>query len=136
MIIRPLPAEERRRREVIFAKGFAHIVVLTAKLLEAHREAPDDPQLDSADLAIDAALGASMAYDSLYWLNSDAFRAKTDRYLLAFVVRCAAVTIEGEILRVQSERGDAVDADRLFAPRLETHCAAAGGLGFSLISPF
>jgi hypothetical protein len=133
MINRLLPAEERRRREVIFAKGFTRILVLTTRLLEAHGEAHDDPQLDRADLAIDAALGASMAYDALYWIHPCAFRAKSDSYLLAFVVRCAAVAIEREILRVQAERGSSAYGSDSFEYGLNAGRPAAAGLGFSLI---
>jgi hypothetical protein len=128
MIIRSLPSDQMRRREVIFGKAFRRIVVLTTKLLEAHNADPDDPQLSETDLAIDAALGAAMAYDALYWTDPAAFSNRGDAYLLAFVVRCAALAVEEEILRVQTD-SQAGQIDPIQWPQ-----APSRGIGFSLVS--
>lgn len=128
MIIRSLPPDQARRREIIFGKGFRRILVLTTKLLEAHNADLDDLELNETDLAIDAALGAAMAYDALYWADPSAFSSRKESYLLAFVVRCAATAVEDEILRVQAER----DADGL--DPADWARPPSRGIGFSLVS--
>jgi hypothetical protein len=135
MMIRQLPENEIRRREVVFGKAFGRIVVLTKKLLDAHRVGADDPELGDADLSIDAALGAALSYDALYWADPSAFERKGDSYLLEFVVHCAAVAIEREILQVQSQRLDDAEWPPDFADLVALPRAHRCSLGFSLISP-
>ena len=128
MIMCSLPPDQVRRRNVIFGRGFRRIVVVTAKLLEAHDVDLDDPQLSETDLAIDAALGAAMTYDALYWTDPTAFSNRSDTYLLAFVIRCAALTVEEEILRVRANSRPA-EIDPIHRPH-----PLSRGIGFSLVS--
>jgi hypothetical protein len=104
MINRPLPGCERRRREIIFQKAYRRMVVATGKILTAHDVPADDPELTVSDLSIDAALGSALAYDALYWQGPTAFSARSDDYLTKFVVRCAAIAVDGEVSRVLQKR--------------------------------
>jgi len=101
---RPLPSCQMRRREVIFAKAYRKILVLTQETLNAHTLPQDDPELSVGDLSIDAAFGAALAYDALYWSCPRAFATRSDDYLSAFVVKCAAVSVAGEIDRILMDR--------------------------------